>query len=94
MTKNHGLFLQKIPRRVVHDGMHGGDITIVYHPDEVVQASYTRSTVDGRISVNCWTEIVDNQPTWKIGDKMMFQLYLGNAGPYLFVSHIHDVALD
>ena len=74
--------------------MVGGDITIIYHPHNVVQASYTKSSVDGRISVNCWTEFMENQPTWKIGDKMMFQLYLGNAGPYLFVSHIPDVPLD
>ena len=74
--------------------MVGGDITIICHPHNVLEATYTRSTTDGRLSVNRWTEFMGNQPTWNIGDKMMFQLYLGNAGPYLFVSHIPDVDLD
>jgi hypothetical protein len=74
-----------------------GGITIVRHPDTKMKTSYStsKSNSDNRVTINGWKAFMQKENTLKIGDKMLFMLYVGiTSEPYLFVSHIPDVALN
>lgn len=80
---------QKIIARVVPEDMSSsGDITLVCHPNTVVKSSYTISYDDGRLCVNGWKEFISKIPSLKIEDKVLFLLYIGNSGTFLFVSYV------
>ena len=70
-----------------------GRITIIGHPDAELNTSYTLSELDGRISVNGWKKFM-KQRQRQIGQKMLFMIYIGNAGNFLFVSDDPEVALQ
>ena len=40
---------------------------------------------DGRIHINKWGKILAIRPSWKIRDNVMFMLYKGNNGLFLFI---------
>lgn len=86
---------QKFPRRLVPDRMHEyGDITIVCHPFTKVIGSYTVSADDGRLCVTGWKKFMEEEHFMQMGDKMLFLLFVANAGAFLFVSYIPEVAVQ
>ena len=88
---------QKLPRRLVPDGMHDeGAITIVCDPNTRLSSTYTISAdeKDGRVCINKWDKFMKMEKQLKIGQKLLMILYIGDHGIYLFVSHVPDVALD
>ena len=86
---------QKLPCRMVHDGMYdSGNITIVCHPYSKVRSTYTISPDDGRILVNGWKEFMEKEDTLRIGDTMLFMLYHGNKGAFLFASYIRHLDVE
>ena len=70
-----------------------GDITLVYHPSTVVKGTY-RNSKDKRISVNGWKEFMNKNQNLAIGDKLLFRLYLGCVGAFIFVSFIPNMAIE
>ena len=86
---------QKLPHRIVYDGMRDfGNITIVCHPYSKVRTTYDISSEDGRILVNGWKEFMEKEDTLKIGDTMLFMLYRGNAGVFLFAFYIRHLDVE
>lgn len=86
------VFLQKLPRRIVHNGMHDhGDIIIIGHPDITVRTTYNIWADDGRVHVNGWKDFLEGVDHLKIGDTMLFMLYSGNRGIFLFTSYIRHL---
>ena len=89
------LLEQKIPSRLVPTDMEQyGAIKIVCHPRTLVRASYAISSDDGRLCVSGWKEFMDKEKHLQMDDKMLFLLYLGNAGVYLFASHVPEIDLE
>ena len=80
---------QKIPAYFVPlDMLSSGDIILVCHPEIVVTGSYMISEDDKRVSVNGWKEFMNKNRNLAIGDKMLFLLYLGKSGAFLFVYYV------
>lgn len=86
---------QKLPRRMIHGGIHDyGNITVVCHPDSKVRTTYAISPDDGRILVNGWKDFMEKEDTLRIGDTMLFMLYRGNAGVFLFAFYIRHLDVE
>ena len=86
---------QKIPRRMAHVGMQEyGNITIVCHPYSKVRTTYAISPDDGRILVNGWKDFMEKENTLRIGDTVLFMLYHGNKGLFLFASYIRHLDVE
>ena len=81
------MFLQqKLPREVVPELIpHRGKITLALGYNQKVMSRYSINRQDGRIHINNWGEILAIRPSWKIGDNVMFMLYKGNNGLFLFI---------
>ena len=89
------LLQQKFPRRLVPERMHEyGDITIVCHPYTKVIGSYTICADDGCLCVTGWKNFMEQEHFLEMGDKMLFFLFVANAGVFLFVSYIPEVAIE
>jgi hypothetical protein len=85
---------QKIPSRLIPEQMEKtGTITIVCHPRTEVTSTYSISELDGRLCVSGWKEFMAKENHLKKGDKMLFLLYLGTEGLYLFASHVPEIGL-
>ena len=86
---------QKLPSRYIPDNMEKNvPITIVCHPKTEVTSTYSISELDGRLCVSGWKEFMAKEKHLKKGDKMLFLLYLGTEGLYLFASHVPEIGLE
>jgi hypothetical protein len=86
---------QKISSRLIPETMEkSGTITICCHPKTEVTSTYTISELDGRMCVSGWKEFMTKENHLKIGDKMLFLLYLGTEGLYLFATHVPEIGLN
>ena len=86
---------QKIPRRMVRDGMHdSGNITIVCHPYRKIQTTYAISLDDGRLLVNGWKEFMEKEDNLRIGHTTLFMLYHGKKGLFLFAEYIRCLDVE
>jgi hypothetical protein len=68
-----------------------GDLTIMCAPRIKVNGSYTISKDDGRLCVCSWKKFMDKQPTFRMGDKILFLLLCTRYEVKLFVTHFPDV---
>lgn len=85
---------QKIPSRLIPAQMEkNGTITIVCHPRTEVTSTYSISELDGRMCVSGWKEFMAKENHLKMGHKMLFLLYLGTEGLYLFATHVPEIGL-
>lgn len=87
------LFQQKFPRRFVPAELNraGGDIQLVCHPNTRVDGYYTISPDDGRLCVTGWKDFMKKENNLKMGDKMLFMLYIGIEGVFMFASHVPEL---
>ena len=72
----------------------GGDIQLLCHPNTRVGGYYTISPVDGPLCVMGWKEFMKKENNLKMGDKMLFMLYIGHEGVFMFASHVLDLPRD
>ena len=70
-----------------------GTITIVCHPNTEVRSTYSISVLDGRMCISGWKEFMAKERHLKKGDKMLFLLYQGTEGMYLFATHVPEIGL-
>ena len=77
---------QKLPREVVPDLMPcRGPITLAIDTNKKVMSRYAINRKDGRIHINKWGKIMAIHPSWQVGDNVMFMLYEGINGIFLFI---------
>ena len=77
---------QKLPREFVPKLMpHRGPITLAVGNNKKVMSRYSISRADGRIHINSWAQVMEVLPSFKIGDNVMFMLYEGTKGLFLFI---------
>ena len=70
-----------------------GTITIVSHSTTKVTSTYSICELDDRMCVSGWKEFMVRENHLKKGDKMLFLLYLGTEGLYLFATHVPEIGL-
>ena len=80
-------FLQKkLPREVVPYLMpRHGPITLAIGTNQKVMSRYAINRKYGCIHIYKWGKIIAIRPSWQVGDNIMFMLYKGINGIFLFI---------
>lgn len=80
---------QKLPCLVVRQKMpHHGQNTLALGQNKKVMSTYSVSRIDQRILTKGWRQIMTIRPFLEIGDKVMFMLYHGTKGTFMFIDDI------
>ena len=71
----------------------GGTISIVYGDQPAVTSAYKIITGD-RMSLDGWKHVKARNAHLKIGDLLLFTLYVPSTGLYLVVDHVPEIELE